>query len=144
MLLTGVLPGCCLPGCKEIASCAHNMREKCCPRLAEEYSAVTAAFWHVQVVNGAELNSNIKYESEQAVRGVFVAARALVPSVLLLDECDTFAPARQGMASGISTGSSQGASGAGMRVLGTLMHEMDELGELMGDAAYALFSSLQL
>lgn len=91
----------------------------------------------IQVVNGGELRTNIKGQSELTVKGVFVAAKALAPCVLFLDECDHFAPAREGMASGIAMGGSQGASGAGLRVLGTLMQEMDALQDLKGDAAYA-------
>lgn len=83
----------------------------------------------------------MKGESELSVRGVFLAAKALTPCVLFLDECDAFAPPREGMASGVAMGSSQGASGASARALGTLMHEMDALGDLVGDAAYAPINS---
>jgi SpoVK/Ycf46/Vps4 family AAA+-type ATPase len=95
---------------------------------------------YVQVVNGGELISDIQGETEQVVRGVFVAARALVPCVLFLDECDAFSPPREGMASGIAMGNLQGATGAAMQALGELMHEFDVLDKLRGDAAYALLS----
>ena len=97
----------------------------------------TPFFWPVQVVNGGELRTNIKGQSELTVKGVFVAAKALAPCVLFLDECDHFAPAREGMASELAMGGAQGASGAGLRVLGTLMQEMDALQDLKGDAACA-------
>jgi SpoVK/Ycf46/Vps4 family AAA+-type ATPase len=97
----------------------------------------TLTAWHAQVVYGGELTSDIVGDTEKVVRGIFTAAKALVPCVLLLDECDRFSPPREGMASGFSMGSAQGASGVAMIALGTLMQEMDALDDLRGDAAYA-------
>jgi SpoVK/Ycf46/Vps4 family AAA+-type ATPase len=83
------------------------------------------------------LISNIQGDTAKIVHGVFVAARALVPCVLFLDECDAFCPPREGNASGMGMGNLQGASGAALQALAVLLEEFDELDHLRGDAACA-------
>jgi AAA family ATPase len=70
-------------------------------------------------------------ESEAGLQGVFAAARALAPSVVLLDEVDALAPARGGAAGG-AHGASAHAAAAGSgggdtagRLLTTLLTLMD-------------------
>jgi len=50
----------------------------------------------VAVVRGPELISAHVGESEAALKGVFAAASAAAPCVVLLDELDALAPARPG------------------------------------------------
>jgi SpoVK/Ycf46/Vps4 family AAA+-type ATPase len=65
-------------------------------------------------------------ESEAAMRGLFVAAHAVAPTVLFLDEIDTVAPAREGMS---ARGGGEQASGAASRVLSVLLTEMESTHE---------------
>lgn len=71
------------------------------------------------MVNGPELLSEVQGESEAAVRSLFLAARALAPAVIFLDEVEAFAPART------STHAADQASEAATRVLSTLLLEME-------------------
>lgn len=73
-----------------------------------------------QVVNGPELMTAVLGESEAAVKATYIAARAIAPTVVFIDEVDAFAPARSGMA---ATGGGD-ASGTASRVLATLLIEM--------------------
>ena len=61
-------------------------------RLAR--AAAQASNAKLFVVNGPELVSAHMGESEEALRGVFLAAVKAAPSVVLLDELDAIAPAR--------------------------------------------------
>eukprot|EP00892_Ulva_mutabilis_P001769 jgi/Ulvmu1/11593/UM079_0037.1 len=74
----------------------------------------------LMVVNGPELMTAVLGESEAGVRAIYVAARALAPTVVFIDEVDAFAPARSGMA---ATGGGD-ASDTAARVLATLLIEM--------------------
>jgi SpoVK/Ycf46/Vps4 family AAA+-type ATPase len=80
----------------------------------------------VQVVNGPEMLSEFLGESEAAIQGLFVAARALAPTVLFLDEVDAIAPAREGMA---ARGGGEQTSEVAARVLSTLLTEMENRAE---------------
>jgi AAA family ATPase len=70
-------------------------------------------------------------ESEAGLQGVFAAARALAPSVILLDEIDALAPARGGGGGGAHGASAHAAAAGGGggdaqgRVLTTLLTLMD-------------------
>jgi SpoVK/Ycf46/Vps4 family AAA+-type ATPase len=75
----------------------------------------------VQVVNGPELLSEFVGDSEACMRALFVAARAVAPSIVFFDEIDALAPARAGMAAGSSGAPTETSA----RVLGTLLLEMD-------------------
>jgi ATP-dependent 26S proteasome regulatory subunit len=83
-------------------------------------------------------------DSEAAVRAVFAAARRLAPCALLLDDIDTVAGVRAGLAVGVGSGdgksgdpgSSGGGGGGGGgastvldRILATLLNEMDGVGQ---------------
>ena len=81
-----------------------------------------ARFSGLQVVNGPELLSETVGDSEASTRGLFVAARALAPAVVFLDEVDALAPARAGMAAGGAAGHT---SETAARVLSTLLTEME-------------------
>ena len=78
----------------------------------------------VQVVNGPEMLSEFLGESEASMQALFIAARAVVPTVLFLDEVDAIAPAREGMATGTSSGGGE-ASEAATRVLSVLLTELE-------------------
>ena len=92
-------------------------------RLAR--AAADAAGANLLVVRGPELITSIVGESEQALRGVFKEAVRTKPCVVMIDEIDSIAPARQG-SDGIS-----GAKGGGdedamsNRVVTTLLSIMD-------------------
>ncbi|KAI8476766.1 MAG: P-loop containing nucleoside triphosphate hydrolase protein [Monoraphidium minutum] len=88
------------------------------------------------VVNGPDVMSEFLGESEAGLQGVFAAARALAPAVVLLDEIDALAPARGGGGGGGGLGASAHAAAAGgggggdaqARVLTTLLMLMDGVG----------------
>lgn len=73
----------------------------------------------------ASLYSPYVGEGEAALRDAFARARAAAPAVLLLDEADALAPGRGG-AGGGQSGEEDG--GAALRLLSTLLTEMDGLG----------------
>ncbi|GLC74667.1 hypothetical protein PLESTF_001542800 [Pleodorina starrii] len=50
----------------------------------------------VFLINGPDVVSEYYGESEASVRGIFAAASALAPSLVLMDEVDALAPARSG------------------------------------------------
>ena len=83
-----------------------------------------AAQLGVQVVNGPEMLSEFLGESEASMQALFIAARAVAPTVLFLDEVDAIAPAREGMATGTSSGGGE-ASEAAARVLSVLLTELE-------------------
>ena len=68
-------------------------------------------------VKGAEIVSMYVGESERAVREIFRKARAASPSIVFFDEIDSIASRRDG-------------SGSGLRVVETLLNEMDGFEEL--------------
>ncbi len=68
-------------------------------------------------VKGAEIVSMYVGESERAVREIFRKARAASPSIIFFDEIDSIASKRDG-------------SGSGLRVVETLLNEMDGFEEL--------------
>jgi SpoVK/Ycf46/Vps4 family AAA+-type ATPase len=75
----------------------------------------------------ASLYSPYVGEGEAALRDAFARARAAAPAVLLLDEADALAPGRgEGGSGGGSGGEEDG--GAALRLLSTLLTEMDGLG----------------
>jgi SpoVK/Ycf46/Vps4 family AAA+-type ATPase len=74
----------------------------------------------------ASLYSPYVGEGEAALRDAFARARAAAPAVLLLDEADALAPGRGGGGSGGGSGEEDG--GAALRLLSTLLTEMDGLG----------------
>ena len=49
---------------------------------------------HLEIINGPEILSKWVGQSEQTMRGIFDRAKRLAPSVILLDEVDAIAPAR--------------------------------------------------
>jgi SpoVK/Ycf46/Vps4 family AAA+-type ATPase len=49
---------------------------------------------HLEVINGPEILSKWVGQSEETMRGIFERAKRLSPSVILLDEIDAIAPAR--------------------------------------------------
>ena len=86
------------------------------------------------VVSGPDVMAEHVGESEAGLTGVFAAARALAPAVILLDEVDALAPARSGGGAGGAHGASAHAAAAGggggggdgaSRVLTTLLTLMD-------------------
>lgn len=60
--------------------------------LAKAVAGETAA--HIEIVSGPEILSKWVGESERALRGVFERARQHTPSIVLFDEIDAIAPAR--------------------------------------------------
>lgn len=72
------------------------------------------------MINGPELMTAILGESEAGVQAIYIAARAIAPTVVFIDEVDAFAPARSGMS---STGGGSASDTSG-RVLSTLLVEM--------------------
>lgn len=74
----------------------------------------------MQVINGPELMTAVLGESEAGVQAIYIAARAVAPTVVFIDEIDAFAPARSGMS---STGGGNASDTSG-RVLATLLVEM--------------------
>lgn len=72
------------------------------------------------MINGPELMTSILGESEAGVQAIYIAARAIAPTVVFIDEVDAFAPARSGMS---STGGGSASDTSG-RVLSTLLVEM--------------------
>ncbi|GLI62588.1 hypothetical protein VaNZ11_005262, partial [Volvox africanus] len=50
----------------------------------------------VFIINGPDVVSEYYGESESSLRGIFMAATALAPSVVIMDEVDALAPARSG------------------------------------------------
>ncbi|MFH1537768.1 MAG: ATP-binding protein [bacterium] len=61
--------------------------------LAKAVAGETDA--HIEIVSGPEILSMWLGESERALRGVFERAREHAPSVILFDEIDSVAPARE-------------------------------------------------
>ena len=49
---------------------------------------------HLEIINGPEILSKWVGQSEETMRGIFDRAKRLAPSVILLDEVDAIAPAR--------------------------------------------------
>ena len=49
---------------------------------------------HLEIINGPEILSKWVGQSEETMRGIFDRAKRLAPSVILLDEVDAVAPAR--------------------------------------------------
>jgi SpoVK/Ycf46/Vps4 family AAA+-type ATPase len=85
----------------------------------------------------ASLFSPYVGEGEAALRDAFARARAAAPAVLLLDEADALAPGRGGGGGGGAGGGASGEEdgGASLRLLSTLLTEMDGLG--VASSAYA-------
>jgi transitional endoplasmic reticulum ATPase len=52
---------------------------------------------HLELINGPEILSKWVGQSEENLRGVFERARALAPSIILIDELDAIAPQRAEM-----------------------------------------------
>ena len=99
-------------------------------RLAR--AAAAAANAALLVVRGPELVTAAVGESEAALRGVFAAAAAAAPCVVLLDELDAIAPARAG-GDGLGGRGDAGASGGGdeqmsARVVAALLSALDGAG----------------
>ena len=99
-------------------------------RLAR--AAASAAGATLMVVRGPELIGAHVGESEAALRGVFAAASAAAPCVVLLDELDAIAPARSG---GDGLGGRGGGDGGGgadeamsARVVAALLSVLDGAG----------------
>ena len=83
-------------------------------------------------MRGPELVTAAVGESEAALRGVFAAAAAAAPCVVLLDELDAIAPARAG-GDGLGGRGDAGASGGGdeqmsARVVAALLSALDGAG----------------
>ena len=99
-------------------------------RLAR--AAAASANAALLVVRGPELVTAAVGESEAALRGVFAAAAAAAPCVVLLDELDAIAPARAG-GDGLGGRGDAGASGGGdeqmsARVVAALLSALDGAG----------------
>ena len=96
-------------------------------RLAR--AAAASARAKLMVVRGPELVTAAVGESEAALRGVFAAAAAAAPCVVLLDELDAIAPARAG-GDGLGGRGDAGASSGGdeqmsARVVAALLSVLD-------------------
>ena len=96
-------------------------------RLAR--AAAAAARAALLVVRGPELVTAAVGESEAALRGVFAAAAAAAPCVVLLDELDAIAPARVG-GDGLGHRGDAGSNGGGdeqmsARVVAALLSVLD-------------------
>ena len=81
-------------------------------------NAAGASFIHA---GGAELLSKYVGDSEKAVKHVFDRARNAVPTVIFFDEIDTLVPRR-----------SQASNDASVRVVTTMLSELDGLGDRKG------------
>ena len=94
------------------------------PRLAR--AAADAAGANLLVVRGPELIGLVVGESEAALRGVFKEAVRTRPCVVMIDEIDSTAPARQG-GDGVTGGAKGGGDEDAMsnRVVTTLLSIMD-------------------
>lgn len=79
----------------------------------------SAAFF---VINGPDIVSEYLGESESCLKGIFVAARALAPAVIFIDEIDALAPSRGG-----SAGQGSSHSPVSVRLVTTLLKELDAL-----------------
>jgi len=104
-------------------------------RLAR--AAAASANAALLVVRGPELVTAAVGESEAALRGVFAAAAAAAPCVVLLDELDAIAPARAG-GDGLGGRGDAGASGGGdeqmsARVVAALLSALDGAGGENGE-----------
>ena len=86
------------------------------------------SFFHL---SGAALYSPYVGEAERAVRSLFALGRACSPAILFLDELDAIVGTRDAASAG---GSSGGGGGGGeavqLRVLSTLLNEMDGIAPL--------------
>ena len=100
-------------------------------RLARAAAVMAGA--QLMVVRGPELIGAHVGESEAALRGVFVAASAAAPCVVLLDELDAIAPARSG-GDGLGGRGGDGSAGEGAdeamsaRVVAALLSILDGVG----------------
>jgi len=104
-------------------------------RLAR--AAAASANAALLVVRGPELVTAAVGESEAALRGVFAAAAAAAPCVVLLDELDAIAPARAG-GDGLGGRGDAGSSGGGdeqmsARVVAALLSALDGAGGENGE-----------
>jgi SpoVK/Ycf46/Vps4 family AAA+-type ATPase len=66
-------------------------------------------------------------EGEALLRDTFSRARQAAPAVLLLDEADALAPAREAGSSSSSSSGGGGGPEPGVRLLSTLLTELDGL-----------------
>jgi SpoVK/Ycf46/Vps4 family AAA+-type ATPase len=72
-------------------------------------------------------------EGEALLRDTFRRARLATPSIIFLDEADALAPRRQeGGGNGDAQGGGGGGPDAGLRLLSTLLTEIDGLEETQG------------
>jgi SpoVK/Ycf46/Vps4 family AAA+-type ATPase len=78
-------------------------------------------------------------EGEATLRDTFARARMAAPSIIFLDEADAIAPGR-----GTGAGGGGGAPDVAMRLLSTLLTEMDGLEASPGELGVRAFISPQL
>lgn len=90
-----------------------------CSKTMMARAMATSGSMNFISVKGPELLSKYVGDSEKAVAGVFVKARAAAPCVLFFDEFDSLGSARGDGSEG------GGAGGVGVRVVAQLLQEMD-------------------
>ncbi|KAL0213573.1 hypothetical protein RCL1_007199 [Eukaryota sp. TZLM3-RCL] len=90
-----------------------------CSKTLIAKALATEAGLNFLVVKGPELFSKYLGESEKSVRSLFAKARAASPSIIFFDEIDALAVNRDG-----------NGSGAGERVLASILNEMDGIENL--------------
>ncbi|GKT28809.1 hypothetical protein ADUPG1_000878 [Aduncisulcus paluster] len=107
-----VIPSFSLSGCLLYgpSGCGKSMLARC---IKTATSGMVAFF----TVNGPELISPYVGQTEANIRALFSKARRHSPSIIFLDQIDSFCMDR--------VGSSAGGAGVGSRIVGTLLTEMD-------------------
>ena len=102
-----------------------------CAKTSLARAAASASGVSFLYLSGASLYSPYVGEAERAVRELFALGRATSPAILFLDELEAIVGSRSSM----STGGGDGGGGGGgeavqLRVLSTLLNEMDGVAPL--------------
>lgn len=101
-------------------------------RLCQSIPASPASTLSYVVVATTQLYSMYVGEGESLLRDTFRRARLAAPAILFLDEIDALAPNRGGEDGGGEPSSSSGGPDAGLRLLSTLLTEMDGMEQTTG------------
>jgi transitional endoplasmic reticulum ATPase len=101
-----------------------------CAKTSLARAAAGASGVSFVYLSGATLYSPYVGEAERQLRDFFSLGRACAPSILFLDELDAIVGSRAEIASGGEGGG--GGGGVQLRVLSTLLNEMDGLGGASG------------